>query len=912
MSTFDSIDPSRPVRRNAAVKTQGTCDRRLLSAGAAALVWLGLCLQGTMVRGDDASVDPEHLKLFETKIRPVLVEHCYRCHASEGNAIRGGLMVDSREGLLGGGESGPAIVPGDLDGSLLWNAINHEDFQMPPDRKLPASVLEDFRQWILLGAPDPRTTDISAIQTKVTPEVIEAGKSFWAFQPPRLSQPPALEDSRWVQNEIDPWVLAGIESQGLRVAEDASPEVLVRRLYFDLIGLPPTPRQIDAFVRDFKEDSQRALDATIDSLLESPHYGERWGRHWLDVVRYAESSGKEIDLSFPHAWRYRDFVIDSFNADKPYDHFLRQQIAGDLLPIESDAQWAENLVATGFLAIGPKTLTERNPRQFSADLIDEQIDVTTRVVLGLSVACARCHDHKFDPIGQEDYYALAGIFQSTEAFFGGIPTPRLQQRSNLLLLPVDDPGPQRNPLDSRDLAALKERIEATEKELAEAQRELRAGALNSSLRPQARQGERGKSEPPTPRDALQARQRVQAIERRLATLKVEAYQYDEKGQLQSFCMGVQDRERPVDARLLVRGEINQPGPTIARGFVRVLSGPASPMPATGSGRLQLARWMTHPDHPLTARVMVNRIWMHMIGQPIVAETDNFGASGAPPTHPELLDALAIEFVREGWSIKSLIGKIARSRTYRMSTKASEEARLQDPENRWLSHAHPRRLEAEALRDAMLAISGQLDLRRPRGSEVARMGTTILQAGASQLENSNPSYRSVYLPISRSTLPHSLEVFDFPEPSMVVGQREVSSTASQSLFLMNSPFVIEQSEVLARRLNESGKSPREWIDEAFRLVYGRSPTPDQLQESLRFLREARADQNSPDDPAPTRPLDQRGAGREFFPRVANRFANAPNRNRGGFANSANRAPATLEPLAQFCQALFVSAEFRYLR
>src|SRR6056297_1401016 len=359
---------------------------------------------------DDST--PQQIRFFETKIRPVLVESCYRCHSNEGQGVRGGLSVDGRQGLLDGGDSGPAIVPGDLESSSLWRAINHDDVEMPPSGKLPESVIEDFKQWILMGAPDPRLAEIRVVPSGIGDDEIAAGRNQWAYTRPRRSPIPRHPDDTWSRTNIDRFVFAAMRNNGLSPAADCDSDTLLRRLHFDLIGLPPHPDQIREFAAACQRDPEQAVAEVVDRLLDSHQFGERWGRHWLDVARYAESSGKEVDATFPHAWRYRDWVIDALNEDKPYDRFVQEQIAGDLLPASSDRQWADQLVATGFLAIGPKTLTEQNPRQFKADLVDEQIDTTTRAILGVSVACARCHDHKFDPIPQTDYYALAGIFGS--------------------------------------------------------------------------------------------------------------------------------------------------------------------------------------------------------------------------------------------------------------------------------------------------------------------------------------------------------------------------------------------------------------------------------------------------------------------------------------------------------------------
>ncbi|RLS36356.1 MAG: DUF1549 domain-containing protein, partial [Planctomycetota bacterium] len=431
-------------------------------------------------RADEKIPEPtaEGIKFFEAKIRPVLIERCYRCHSSEGQGSRGGLSVESRDALLAGGESGPAIVPGDLEESLLWNAINYRDFSMPPQTKLPPEIIADFRTWIEMGAPDPRVSTTTVVHGRVTEADIEKGRQFWSFKPP--VKPAIPSTTEWASSNIDHFVERQYAAHQLTPAADADAFTFLRRLYLDITGLPPAPETMKQFHDAWKLNPETAVSSEVDRLLDTPQFGERWARHWLDVARFAESTGKEVDVSFPHAWRYRDYVIDAFNNDKPYDQFVREQVAGDLLPAKTDEAWAEHLIATGFLALGPKALIEQNPRQFQADLIDEQIDVTTRVVMGVSVACARCHDHKFDPIPQSDYYAIAGIFQSTETFYGGVRSQRNRQPSNLIILPIDDPNPSDKPLTKQELTDLKERRNELEQEAIEARRALRETQANGT------------------------------------------------------------------------------------------------------------------------------------------------------------------------------------------------------------------------------------------------------------------------------------------------------------------------------------------------------------------------------------------------------------------------------------------------
>lgn len=809
----------------------------------------------------------EQEQFFESKIRPVLVRECYGCHSSQTGNARGGLRLDSEALLHIGGSTGPAIVPGDIEQSLLYTAMTYEDFEMPPKRKLSPSIIADFKQWIEMGAPDPRKTDAAEIKSSITEKDIELARStFWSYQPVASPERPGVDADAWPTSEVDYFVLSKLEDNEMSPADDAEPHQVLRRLCFDLIGLPPTISQIDAFDRMWKADSARAVAYVVDKLLGSEQFGERWGRHWLDVARYAESTGREINVTYPHAWRYRDFVIDSFNADKPFDRFVVQQLAGDLMPAGTDAEWAENLVATTFLAMGPKNVNEQNRVQFAADQVDEQIDATTRVFLGMSVACARCHDHKFDPIPQTDYYALAGVFNGMTTYFGnppseygGFTTARRKRNSSLIRLPVDDPNPYDRSYTPRELTELKSELESV---------------LNqqSGGRPSA-QGDNA---------AAAIRQRLARLNK-LSDLSAKLAVVDRNGQPISYCMGVQQASPPQDIRLLARGEIDQPGQTVARGFPQVISQPKSD--SGEADRLAMARWVASKENPLTPRVMVNRIWQHLVGSGIVTSTENFGATGQTPSHPELLDYLAAEFIDNGWSVKHVVRLIANSRTYRTASTHNEEYHLVDPENRWLWKANVRRLEAESLRDAMLMVSGQLQLDRPRGSEVAKAGFTEVREGVlgdprekaqqqfagvadqlrssarnrrgsrrdmtarrqeliaevtrkitNQLDMEDATFRSVYLPIVRNEVPRSLEVFDFAAADTITGSREQSHTSNQALYMLNNPAVVANSKAFASRLKATSSRSVDQVTQAFRLAYARQPTRQELLLSSRFIRD----------------------------------------------------------------------------
>ena len=892
------------------------------------------CLLATAepVAAQQDSIDEEQLKFFENRIRPQLVKNCYGCHSQKSGKLRGGLALDTRQATLAGGNSGPAVVPHDLEQSLLWTSINYEDYEMPPSEPLPEDVIADFKKWIEMGAPDPREAELQQAQSEITAaDIQKAAAEFWAFQPPALAvaaSPAAApttsegggSDNAWAQTEIDRFVWNRLAEQGLQPAPDAEPHVVLRRLTMDLIGLPPTPEQLDFFEERWRQDPQQAVAMVVDTLLDRPQFGERWARHWLDVARYAESSGKERNLTYPHAWRYRDYVIDSFNEDKRYDRFVIEQIAGDLLPAINDAEWVENTVATGFLAVGPKTLVERNRRQFELDLVDEQIDVTTRVFLGMSVACARCHDHKFDAIPQTDYYALAGIFQSTQTMYGTVSTAQNRNPSQLIQLPADQPGVTAD-IEPGQLRELREGLADKLQEANELRRKLRSEGREAS-------------------SAADVRRRI-ALQQEIGVIRARIEAYDDRGRAYAFCMGAQSDPNPQDARLLVRGEFNQPAEKVARAVPQVLTRSPIEIPGGASGRLELARWIADEANPLTARVMVNRIWLHLFGEGLVRTPENFGVTGQLPTHPELLDHLAVRFMENDWSIKQLIREIAVSRAYRMSSTFDERSFLADPENKNLWRYPPRRLDAEVLRDSMLAISGELDKQRPMGSLIAELGDATIREGrvisAAVGEQANRgrsemvrlqgrmadlgglvprvteidapvTFRSVYLPIVREYVPRALEVFDFAESSMVIGKRETSNTPDQGLYLLNNEFVIAQSDAMARRLIQHSDSLRRQIQQAYILAYGRRPTAAELNTGVNFVNSFDVDVQ-----APVR-RNNTGPGS----RIRNRLQRNP------YAQRLNRAAGNEDrgeavgldevqqrKLSAFCQALFASAEFRYL-
>ncbi|HWB09645.1 MAG TPA: DUF1553 domain-containing protein [Pirellulales bacterium] len=780
-------------------------------------------------------ITAEQEAFFETKIRPVLANQCGECHASTAKTIQAGLRLDSRQGVLTGGDSGPAVVPGKPEESALIRAIRYgdDDLRMPPKRKLPDEVIADFEAWVTMGAPDPRT-EVTDATTRSTIDLAK-GRTFWSFRRPTKCAPPTVQRTEWPRGEIDRFLLAAVESRGLAPVADADRARLLRRVTFDLTGLPPTPEELDAFLRD---DSPDALATVADRLLASPRFGERWARHWLDVARFAESSGK-TNFTYPQAWRYRDWAIASFNADKPYDQFVREQIAGDLLPAENDRQRADQIVATGFLALGSKAHDAENRGQFVLDLVDEQIEATTRAFLGLTVACARCHDHKRDPISQRDYYALSGVFRSTQTCSGTLAGvfPNFNA-SPLIELPEGANVPSAvAPLTAQQRSAMEERLAAMVRE-------------RDSIPP----GEAN-------------RDRMRRANSMISTLRYRLLVDRPGAAPRAFAMGARERDDAVDSPLYIRGELDQPGEVVPRGLVQVLCDEPLPAISHGSGRRELADWIASPTNPLTARVLVNRVWLHLFGRGLVPTPDNFGTAGAPPSHPELLDTLAVDFMADDWSMKRLIRRIVLSRTYGLDSAFDPQNFGVDPGNELVWRMSKRRLDAEVLRDSLLAVGGRLTSEPPVGSPVARTGEGLTFFLRLAGLDASDTHRSVYLPVVRDQVLESLALFDFADPSLVTGERAATTGPAQALYFLNGPFVIQQSQGFADRVCrlENDDAPR--IDLAYRLALARPPTESERSRALQFIRD-RAD--------------------------------------GAEAGDGER-----EAWVHLCQALFSSAEFRYL-
>ena len=773
----------------------------------------------------------EGLDFFEKKIRPVLAHNCYECHSGDPAKAKGHLVLDTHDGPRKGGESGAALEPGHADSSLLIEAIRYEGLEMPPRGKLPDEVIEDFVQWIAMGAPDPRVGKAAKPNNKV--DYVEARK-FWAFRRPKAAPAPSVADTAWPKTDIDRFILARQEKEHLQPVTDADAVTLIRRLTFDLTGLPPTPEDIDAFVRD---TSNNALPKAVDRLLASTQFGERWARHWLDVVRYAESNGKDRNIPFRYAWRYRDYVIDSFNADKPFDRFIIEQLAGDLLHAKNAAEHDTLVIATGFLALGPKPVNTRNAEQFRMDLIDDQIDVTGRAMLGMTVACARCHDHKFDPIPQTDYYAMAGIFHSTETLAGVAPGKKTAVDNRLAVLTTADKRFQLSAEQQREQKTHRQEIAQVNAQIEKLQ-ELEKQARNRPKAPKQGKGKQRASGPVVNNPYVnpkKIRDEIKQLEDHLDELEsVET----PPGNL---AMGVREASSPSNCNLLVRGELKDKGPEVQRGVLTVLkTAQAAHINPRHSGRMDLANWIASKDNPLTARVMVNRVWEHLFGQGLVESVDNFGALGSEPSHPELLDTLAVQFVDQKWSVKKLIRSIVLSRVYQLSSQHDAKSYEIDPANKFLWRMEHRRLDAEEIRDAILTASGQLNKARPDGSPVMELGNMPTGGNKKLQEIRKPSnVRSVYLPIMRGLVPEMLQVFDEADPALIVGKRDVTTVPTQALFLMNNPFVLKQADFMAKRILEQKDLNQESrIETAFRLALGRPPSKQEGAQVAKYLDEYR--------------------------------------------------------------------------
>lgn len=889
--------------------------------------------------GKQGGASPEQAEFFEKKVRPVLMNHCSGCHNPDVRTA--GLDLTTAAGFSQGGESGSLIDAADPENSRLLKVVGYQEkLKMPPTGRLSDGELSDLAAWVRMGAPWPNAAPVVAAEApKIKSSArtfTEEERSFWAFQPVRDARPPAVANAEWVRSPVDAFILKKLEEEGLAPAAEADKLTLLRRATLDLTGLSPTVMEIEAFLAD---DSPDAFAKVVERLLASPRYGEKWGRHWLDVARYADSTGNDEDHRYPNAWRYRDYVIEAFNKDLPYDRFVREQIAGDQLSAPGEVN-RQGIIATGFLAVGPKAIAQQDKKKMLYDVYDEQLDVTTRAFMGMTVACSRCHNHKFDPILTRDYYSMVGIFASTRSFSD--PLAFVSQSLNKPLVPkaewdvylaarkAHEAKLKAIQIETAEIVdAAKDRLIAREGDrlafymlAARAVREgksdakvvaersgLESGVLarwvnyldpgairqhllewnaaeNATAEKVAAEYQRGfltqleswnatlsewrakyraalkdgRELPDRPvfdggRDRFFAetffgkgafsvgrdeKERFTLSEwKRLEKLKndLEALKKKAPAEPEMAC-AVEDGE-PVEQKVFIRGDYHNEGEPAPRAAPAIIAEKVGPMPEVKSvsGRRELAEWLTRPEHPLTARVMVNRIWQWHFGEGIVRTPDNFGRMGERPTHPELLDYLAARFVESGWSVKTIHRMIMLSSAYRMSSVISEKAQAMDSENRLLSRFNRRRLTVEEMRDGVLALSGDLDL---------TMGGTLQQGTGTDGENDNKrlslnpeelTRRTVYLPLRRANLPTLLNLFDFGDATAPSGKRQLTNVATQALFWMNSDFLTAATRKIADRLlAERHPDDPARLEALYLRLLNRKPTADEVKSGLSYLEE----------------------------------------------------------------------------
>lgn len=766
----------------------------------------------------------DDMAFFEAKVLPLLQSRCYECHSHE-KKIKGGLALDLKSGWQTGGDNGPAIIPGDVAQSHLITAVRYTDpeMEMPPKGKMAASEIEILEKWVAMGAPDSRVKQAAAKSARVID--VEEGKKFWAFQPVRHEQAPAVRQTSWVLAPVDRFILAKLEEQGLAPSPDADDSTWLRRVSLDLTGLPPQPEDLAGF-----DGSPASRAAAVDRLLQSVAFGERWARHWLDLVGYADQIGTSNNVFAEHAWRYRDYVIDAFNSDKPFDRFIREQIAGDLLPAAAPQERAANITATGFLVLGDVEIVAVDKLKMEYDLVDQQVSKVGTAFLGMTLGCVRCHDHKFDPIAQTDYYAIAGMFRSTDATYktdNGVWSS--VNKSELPETAAQKSGRERM------LAANVARIHKWEKERDE------ANQAKAVLEPQiANASKEAKPGLEKKRDELAAR--IKSLNGQIEHAQFFA-------PLAPKAFAVHDREHPADMRITIRGNPYALGDPVKRGALRVASWTAfPPIPPNQSGRVQLADWIADARNPLTARVTVNRIWQKLFGEGLVRSVDYLGTRGETPTHPELLDYLAARFMRNGWSQKQLIREIVLSRAYGMSSANNSVAAAKDPDNRLLWRMNRQRLDAEAIRDSMLAISGRLT---PSGGgpalplefpeNVTSLSPKAVNPPAFAFKKMRPAQdfeRTIYLPVIRTAAqPGSAklrDVFDFTQPAQIAGRRAETAVPTQALFLLNSDLVRARAAEIAKRLADAEPNSGARLEALWLRVLGRSITSAEREDAVKFL------------------------------------------------------------------------------
>ena len=783
---------------------------------------------------------------FESKVRPVLIKRCYDCHSTE-KKTKGGLALDTRAGWQHGGDNGPAIVPGDLTKSLVIKAVRYldKDFAMPPKSRLPADEVAILEEWVKRGAPDPRTDDAAKAAKPKRSIDLEAGRKFWAFQPVANPPAPAVKDSFWPKDPVDRFLLAKIEAKGLKPAGDADRHTWIRRVSLDLTGLPATAEEVIAFAND---NSDSAYAKVVDRLLASPAYGERWARHWLDLTGYADMIGTSNEVFAEHAWRYRDYLIQAFNQDKPFDLFIKEQLAGDLMPASSPEQRASQLVATGFLMVGDLEIVNPDKAKMETDHIDTQLIKIGGAFLGMTMGCARCHDHKFDPVGLEDYYGMAGMLRSSPSSgkmvgFGvwstirSVPLPespaQLAERQK-----AEAEHAAKLAAMKADQAKLTEENNAVVAKLAALEKTAKATPVAAAPTPK----------PSPEQDALTKRRDEIAALLKTKASEIQHAEFFKSKAPKAFAM--QDDAKPADMPIYVRGNPYAPAAVVPRGALRVASWDKFPaIPAGQSGRLQLAEWITDRRNPLTARVTVNRLWQKLFGEGLVRSVDYFGERGERPSHPELLDHLATRFMADGWSQKRFLRGLVLSHAYRLSSANHAEGLSLDPENRLFWRMNRQRLEAEAIRDSLLKVSGELTAKSGGPSlalEIIENTGGLTAAGINppsyHHRKSRPSQdfeRTVYLPVMRngpSSADKIRSFFDFVDPASITGQRNQTVMPTQSLFLLNNDLVRKRAGALAKQLIAAHANEDARLESLWLRAWNRPITAEERTNARNFLQE----------------------------------------------------------------------------
>jgi Protein of unknown function (DUF1549)/Protein of unknown function (DUF1553)/Planctomycete cytochrome C len=780
----------------------------------------------SVLSADETAISDEELRYFERKIRPILVEHCYSCHSSQAKTLHGGLRLDSYQGVHQGGDSGPSIVAGKPEESLLVSSIEYSgDVQMPPKGKLPDSEIRELTDWIKRGAPFPKTENGNEPVHKSID--FDEGRKFWSFQTAVQQELPAVKNVAWPTSRMDHFILSRMEQEGLQPARSSDPAKLIRRLSFDLRGLPPTPEQVQAFESDPSPEAYRRL---VDEFLMSPQYGEKWARMWLDLARYTDQTESWL-LQEGQAHFYRDWVVNAFNQDMPYDEFVKRQLAVDLMP----GTTPEDLTALGFVGLSPTYWKELQLpceviKVIVADEWEERVDAVSSTFLGLTVACARCHDHKFDPISSADFYAMAGVFASSRQV--GRP-----------LVPESLYAPVRTAKE--EVAKLEPELTKLKAELTKLQEEKKKQAAAVKSTPEVQTAQQTTAEQPAgentgsqPKESVDQevsmQQKLSEMTAKISELKAtphydapltnalseESLYIERAGEKPENGTKLVYRPGPQDLPLFVRGDPNRPGEVVPRGFLTVLRKDSVNF-QSGSGRLELANAITSDAASLAARVIVNRIWLAHFGQGIVSTPSNFGIQGGLPTHPQLLEDLAARFIANGWSIKWLHREILLSTTWRQSVEASAAAVATDPSNRWLSHFNRRRHDFEAWRDTMLTASGVLDL---------------TQGGTSgNLDEAGNRRRTLYCTVHRRELSTTFQIHDFPDPNQHSPNRFATTTALQGLYALNGPLLMEQSQLLAARLEkEFPDDEAARIQRAHWLLFSRSASPAEQKLGLEYM------------------------------------------------------------------------------